>query len=215
MLEGPLFRFHDHRRKGTPLSMQVVFEQILQVCKVSVSTMLAVVALDLAWAVWCWNVCLWTTARRARFPSLCGVAHRSPLQWWNLTTQRLGPFWLKKKQTKKNELTSGKRSHLPPFTGSSENHGLKSASWLKRICFFFPFEDILKTATLFRFIYFNDIVTLRGCLGRWCFWKKTTIWGWISLPSRWPFQGTGIFEHHQAPAKGSCSCIVLPIKSWN
>ncbi len=72
------------------------FEQTFQVCKVSVSTMLAVVALDPAWAAWCWNGCLWTTARRARFLSLCGAAHRWPLQWWNPTTQRLGPFWSKK-----------------------------------------------------------------------------------------------------------------------
>ena len=27
MLEGPLFRFHDNRRKGTPLSMQVVLNK--------------------------------------------------------------------------------------------------------------------------------------------------------------------------------------------
>ena len=52
-----------------------------KVCKGSACTMLAVVALDPVWAAWCWSVCPWITARRARSLSQCGAAHRWPPRW--------------------------------------------------------------------------------------------------------------------------------------
>ena len=58
-------------------------------CKGSVCTMLVVVALDPAWAASCWNVCLWTMARKVRSLSQCGAAHKLQLPSLSHTTRKL------------------------------------------------------------------------------------------------------------------------------
>ena len=58
-------------------------------CKGSVSTMLVVVALDPAWAASCWNVCLWTMAKKVRSLSQCGAAHKLQLRSLSHTTPKL------------------------------------------------------------------------------------------------------------------------------
>ena len=67
----------------------VMFTCTTEGCKGSVCTMLVVVALDPAWAASCWNVCLWTMARKVRSLSQCGAAHKLQLPSLSHTTPKL------------------------------------------------------------------------------------------------------------------------------